>query len=308
MEEADWTGYRFCKILLFLLKFASPKHFAQAKLIEKFAPKAVRKFCCCCCCSCCRCCRWLDLEMEKQQKARKVRGKNNKTGLSNSQKFVKISLWIRLNFCTFCWARQMKRNWKSWAAGKRTNLKIKTSHFSPIFFSLSQSPDLGSKNYTNLAYFAGETCAHKGQRSKAEQGWAWLEALDGTRQKQLSVANAKKPNFFVLLRIWKKLNWIAIFGIFFSLARRRRSGWLDGIGSGSSTRPAPFICTLIIKLQKGQSMFSQPHCIVELLGAFMEFTTRLDCPDWLEPYRVSTSMWPDRIWPVEGATLTGTCE
>jgi hypothetical protein len=28
-----------------------------------------------------------------------------------------------------------------------------------------------------------------------------------------------------------------------------------------------------MRLQNGQSMFSQPHCMVELFGAFMAFTT-----------------------------------
>ena len=49
-------------------------------------------------------------------------------------------------------------------------------------------------------------------------------------------------------------------------------------------------------------MFSQPHCNVELLGAFIELTTMGPPPP---PYSESTSMWPDRICPVVGATMAG---
>ena len=53
--------------------------------------------------------------------------------------------------------------------------------------------------------------------------------------------------------------------------------------------------TLINKLQNGQSMFSHPHCIVELLGAFIEFTVKLEASP--APYNESTSMCPERNWP-----------
>ena len=68
----------------------------------------------------------------------------------------------------------------------------------------------------------------------------------------------------------------------------------------NSTRISPWM--LIIWLQKGQSMFSQPHCMVELLGAFIELTTMGAPPP---PYSESSSMWPDRICPVVGATSSG---
>ena len=55
------------------------------------------------------------------------------------------------------------------------------------------------------------------------------------------------------------------------------------------------IWTLVIKLQNGQSMFSHPHCIVELLGAFIEFTVKLEASP--APYNESTSMCPERNWP-----------
>ena len=59
-----------------------------------------------------------------------------------------------------------------------------------------------------------------------------------------------------------------------------------------------WLCTLIIKLQKGQSIFSHPHCIVELLGAFIEFTNKLEAFPFPE-----TSMCPDRYWPVNSALI-----
>ena len=59
-----------------------------------------------------------------------------------------------------------------------------------------------------------------------------------------------------------------------------------------------WLCTLIIKLQKGQSIFSHPHCIVELLGAFIEFTNKLEAFPFPE-----TSMCPDRYWPVNRALI-----
>ena len=58
------------------------------------------------------------------------------------------------------------------------------------------------------------------------------------------------------------------------------------------------ICTLNIRLQNGQSIFSQPHCTVELFGAFMELTSTGPA---FPLYRESSSKWPDLICPVVGA-------